>query len=95
MTYFAVELLFDQDEDFRLATRATHREYLATLVAAGSLLMAGPLADGTGALLTFRVADRAELDALLAADPYFVGEQQAASVISVREWGVLDLAASK
>lgn len=92
MPIYAVELTFDQDDDYRLQVRPAHRAYLAELTAAGSLRMAGSMADGEGALLVYDVADRAALDAVLAADPYFSGEQQAASVSSVREWGVLDLA---
>ncbi len=92
MTIYAVELAFDQDDDYRLSVRPAHRAYLAELTASGSLRMAGPFADAGGALLVYDVADRAALDAVLAADPYFSGEQHAASVVSVREWGVLDLA---
>lgn len=93
MPIYAVELRFDQDDSYRLQVRPAQRAYLAELTAAGSLRLAGPMADGDGALLVYEVADRAELDAVLAADPYFAGEQDAASVVSVREWSVLDLAA--
>jgi uncharacterized protein YciI len=91
MPIYAVELRFDQDDSYRLQVRPAHRAYLAELTAAGSLRLAGPIADGDGALLVYDVADRAGLDAALAADPYFAGEQDAASVASVREWSVLDL----
>ena len=92
MPIYAVELAFDQDDDYRLSVRPAHRTYLAELTAAGTLRLAGPMADGEGALLVYDVADRAALDATIAADPYFAGDQAAASVTSVREWAVLDLA---
>ena len=92
MPIYAVELAFDQDDAYRLSVRPAHRTYLAELSAAGTLRTAGPMADGGGALLVYDVADRAALDAALAADPYFAGEQAAASVSAVREWSVLDLA---
>ena len=91
MPIYVVELAFDQDEDYRLSVRPAHRTYLAGLQATGALRMAGPLADGGGALLVYDVADRAALDGVLADDPYFAGAQPAASVTSVREWAVLDL----
>lgn len=91
MPIYVVALAFDQDDDYRLSVRPAHRTYLAGLHATGALRMAGPLADGSGALLVYDVADRAALDDVLADDPYFAGAQPAASVTSVREWAVLDL----
>lgn len=70
MTLFAVELLFDSDRDKRLAVRPAHREYLGQLTERGVLRLSGPWADETGALLIYAVADRAELQAVLDADPY-------------------------
>lgn len=81
---FVVELLFGINRDERLSVRPAHREYLAELVTAGKLAVAGPWADDTGALLIFDLADRAELDQILDADPY-----TPAKVIvetRIREW---------
>jgi uncharacterized protein len=89
MTTFAVQLLFDRDEDARLEVRPRHREYLTELAAAGKLRLAGPFADGAGAMLVYDVAERAEVDAILAKDPYFSGGEPVASVASVREWSLL------
>jgi uncharacterized protein YciI len=50
---YVLELAFDGDER-RLAARPAHRERLARLRAGGTLLMAGPWADDSGALLIFR-----------------------------------------
>ncbi|MFD0205604.1 MULTISPECIES: YciI family protein [Saccharothrix] len=70
MARFAVELVFGDNRDERLAVRPAHREYVATLVERGVVLAAGPYADETGALLVYEVADEAELREVLAADPY-------------------------
>lgn len=70
MARFAVELVFGDNQDERLAVRPAHREYLTTLVERGVLLVSGPYADQTGALLVYEVADEDELREVLAADPY-------------------------
>jgi uncharacterized protein YciI len=44
---------------------------VAQLHREGKVVMAGPYGDDSGALLLFNVADEAELDAILAADPYY------------------------
>lgn len=87
MARFAVELVFGDNRDERLAVRPAHREYVATLVERGVVLAAGPYADETGALLVYEVADEAELREVLAADPY-----TPADVIKetrVHEWQLL------
>lgn len=67
----AVEYVFVAEaNERRLAARPAHREWLTALKADGTLVQAGPFADGTSSLLVFDVADEASLDALLANDPY-------------------------
>ncbi|GAA3460722.1 MULTISPECIES: YciI family protein [Saccharothrix] len=87
MARFAVELVFGDDQEARLAVRPAHREYLAGLVEKGVLLVAGPWADQTGALLVYEVADEAELREVLAADPYTPAGVVAAT--RVHEWQTL------
>jgi uncharacterized protein len=71
MTVFAVQLRFrPENNERRLEVRPEHREYLASLREQGKLLTAGPWADDTGALLLYDVADEAELQKILADDPY-------------------------
>jgi uncharacterized protein len=81
---FVVELVFGINRDERLAVRPAHREYLGRLAADGKLVVAGPWANDTGAVLVFDVADRAELNRILDADPYapakVIAEQR------IREW---------
>lgn len=81
---FVVELLFGINRDERLSVRPAHREYLAELVAAGKLAVAGPWANDTGALLIFDIADRAELDQILDADPY--APARVIVETRIREW---------
>jgi uncharacterized protein len=89
VTLFAVQLLFDRDEDARMEARPKHRAYLQELFTAGKLRMAGPYADGDGALLVYDVADRDELDGILAKDPYFTTGEPVASVTTARQWDIL------
>ena len=61
-----------------------HRASLTELHERGLVRAAGPLADDSGAVIVFDVPDRAALDGLLAADPYFSGP--GVTVRDVREW---------
>lgn len=80
---FAVELTFD-DDPARLAARPAHRERLQRLHSAGRVVLAGPYADDSGALLVFDVASADELDRELTADPYY--RTPGVTVTSRREW---------
>jgi uncharacterized protein YciI len=87
MARFAVELVYGENRDERLAVRPKHREYLSSLAERGVLLASGPYADDTGALLVYEAADEAELKSVIAADPY-----TSAHVIAetrVHEWKTL------
>ena len=77
-----VELAFD-DDPRRLAARPAHRERLRRAHADARLVLAGPLAGDTGALLVFDL-DAAAATAELAADPYYT--TPGVTVVSVREW---------
>lgn len=79
---FVLELTF-QDDSRRLAARPSHRQWLAELHASGHLVLAGPWQDDSGALLMFR-ADRAEMDAIMAADPYY--STHGVTVTALRQW---------
>jgi uncharacterized protein len=79
----AVVLAFAPDADARLALRPAHRKELAALHAAGTLVAAGPYADESGALLLFD-ADRSDVDAALAADPYY--RAPGVTVVTIAEW---------
>ncbi|MGW6056137.1 YciI family protein [Streptomyces sp. NPDC055189] len=85
---WTIELRFTTDSAehtaARLAARPAHRDALAALHEDGRLHAAGPFADDSGALLIFDVPDRAALDVVLAADPYF--RLPAVELADVREW---------
>jgi uncharacterized protein len=80
---FVVELEFDGTPD-RLAARPAHRQRLQALREAGRLVMAGPFADDSGALLVFDVADSAELAGLLDEDPYY--RTPGVKIVRQQEW---------
>lgn len=75
-----VELTFDDNPE-RLAARPAHRQRLVALHERGVLVLAGPWADDSGALLVFD-ADRSEVDRELAMDPYYATVR----VVALREW---------
>ena len=77
-----LELAFD-GHPARLAARPAHRRRLTQLREKGVLVMAGPWADDTGALLMFD-AERSEVDAIMAEDPYYTTE--GVRVTSLRDW---------
>ncbi|EWC58944.1 hypothetical protein UO65_5740 [Actinokineospora spheciospongiae] len=84
MTWFIIDTTYTTDRERLLASRPAHREYLSGLVGAGTVVGAGPWGDDLGGMFIALVADRAELDALLAEDPYRRDGVVAAQ--SVREW---------
>ncbi|MEU9048116.1 MULTISPECIES: YciI family protein [unclassified Kitasatospora] len=77
-----VELAFTSAAE-RLAARPAHRALLSRLHEEGRLVAAGPWRDDSGALLVFDV-ERAELDRVLADDPYY--RTPGVEVLGVREW---------
>lgn len=77
-----VELAF-WDDPARLAARPAHRELLGQLREQGVLVMAGPWADDSGALLVFD-AERSEVDDIMARDPYY--STDGVKVVGLREW---------
>jgi len=72
------------DTPERLAARPAHREGLAKLHTEGKLPMAGPLADGSASVVIFDVATREEVEALMAAAPYYASN--CVTPTSIREW---------
>lgn len=77
-----IELSFT-DDPARLAARPAHRQRLQDLYAQGALLAAGPWNDDSGALLVL-TTDRAEAEAIVAADPYFT--TPGVHLVSIRTW---------
>ena len=86
MPTYAVRYTYDlTKDDVRDAVRPEHRAYL---MRQSALLGSGPFVDGAaGALLVFRTADRAELDAIVAADPFTV--EGVVAETDIRTWDVV------
>lgn len=59
-----------QDTDLRAARRDEHVAYLNQLEDAGSLVAAGPYGDLSGGTILYRADTEAEVEALVAGDPY-------------------------
>jgi uncharacterized protein len=84
LPWFTVDTTYIEDRERLLAVRPDHRAYLNRLVEAGTVTGAGPWADDTGGFAIYQVGDRAELDRLLAEDPYTT--ERIAADRTVREW---------
>ena len=84
MAWFAVDVTYTEDRELLMAVRPRHREYLTRLVESGTAVAAGPWADDLGSLTIFSVADRAELDRLIAQDPYTT--ENVVVERTIREW---------
>lgn len=53
--------------------RPQHRDYLSDLMKQGKIVAAGPYADGSGTLIVYELADQAEAQAIVDADPFTTG----------------------
>lgn len=84
MAWFTVETVYGSDRAKLEDSRPRHRAYLRTLVEQGKVGAAGPWADDSAGFAIYQVADRAELDELLALDPYTV--DGVAQGRTVNEW---------
>jgi uncharacterized protein len=86
---FVLKLVFAADQTERLAARPAHRDRLAVLKAQGVVVLAGPFADESGALIVLDVPDRAAAEAVVAQDPYY--SVAGVDVVQLREWRPLPL----
>jgi uncharacterized protein len=80
---YVLELAFDGNHA-RLDLRPAHRERLARLFEQKVLVMAGPYADDSGALLIFDVPDVAGLARVVADDPYY--RAPGVTIVRQQEW---------
>ncbi|MFL5761621.1 MAG: YciI family protein [Thermomicrobiales bacterium] len=79
-----VAILRFQNNEQRLHVRPRHREYLGSLLAEGKLVLSGPFADDSGALIIYEAESEKEVRDLIAADPYT--SVDAIGDLQVREW---------
>ncbi|HWV24823.1 MAG TPA: YciI family protein [Thermomicrobiales bacterium] len=70
MAYFTAIWTYGDDVERRQDVRPKHREYLQGLVDAGKVLMSGPFADDSGAVVIYDVADLSEAQELMSNDPF-------------------------
>jgi uncharacterized protein YciI len=84
MALFAVTIKFTDDAERRQQVRPTHREYLKKLLDAGKLFESGPFVDDSGALIVYDAADVAEVQELLANDPY--APNGIVETVTINEW---------
>lgn len=87
MTWFTVDTRYTDDAAALDRARPAHRDYLSGLAERGVVLAGGPWADGLGGMFVVKAADRAEVDAILAADPYT--SAGVAAERTVREWRIV------
>ncbi|MFB9312551.1 YciI family protein [Nocardioides plantarum] len=69
MAYFVLTYGY-HDTPLRAERRPDHMSHLATLEEAGSVVLAGPLADLTGGIIVFSADDLDAAQALVDQDPY-------------------------
>lgn len=86
MSHFLVEYRY-VDMDARNRVRAEHLDYLHSLQDQGTLVMAGPLADTSGAVVVLDVADESAVRDVIAGDPYT--REQATADHRIRAWNVV------
>ena len=88
MKYFAVHYHYPDEDPEIVALRPGHREWLATLGAAGQLVGSGPYTDGQGgALIVVRLPETATLrdaEELMDNDPFT--RNNALAGRTIREW---------
>ena len=84
MAWFTVETTYVSDTGKLADSRPRHRAYLQALVEQGTVGAAGPGGDDSAGFAIYPVADRAELDELLAEDPYTIDGVAASRTIN--EW---------
>lgn len=86
MAYFVLDFRY-ADMEARTRVRPQHLDYLNGLYAEGKVVLAGPLAEGGGAIVVYDVADEAEAQRLVEGDPYTA--EGVAGDLRLREWNVV------
>ncbi len=74
------------DPDARARVRPDHLAYMSDLHERGVVVMAGPIGDGSGAMVVLRVDSADDVQAIIADDPYTASGVGADHV--VRPWSV-------
>jgi len=69
MSYFVLEYRY-ADMDARARVRPDHLAYAQTLHERGILVLAGPVGDGSGAMMVLQLGSEGEAADIIEADPY-------------------------
>jgi uncharacterized protein YciI len=69
MSFFVLEYRYG-DLDARARVRSDHLAYLQSLLDAGIVILAGPVGDGSGAMMVLQVGSEQEARQVVNADPY-------------------------
>jgi uncharacterized protein YciI len=69
MSFFVLEYRY-ADLDARARVRPDHLAYARSLYEQGTLVLAGPVGDGSGAMMVLKLASADEADAIIKGDPY-------------------------
>lgn len=69
MTYFVLEYRY-ADLDARARVRPDHLAYLKALYEDGTVVLAGPVGDGSGAMMVLQVGSEEEAERVVKNDPY-------------------------
>jgi uncharacterized protein YciI len=86
MTYFVLEYRY-ADLQARARVRPDHLAYLRTLHEAGTVVLAGPVGDGSGAMMVLQVGSEEDAAQVIENDPYTVAGVGVDHVL--RAWNVV------
>lgn len=86
MAYYVLEYTYG-DMEARSRVRPRHLDYMNRLHAEGAVVMAGPVGEGTGAMVVYQAASPEEVRRLVEEDPYAI--EGVAVESSLREWNVV------
>ena len=86
MGFFVLEYRY-ADLEARARVRPDHLAYLQSLLEEGTLVLAGPVGDGSGAMMVLQVASEQEARRVIDADPYTAAGVGANHVL--RPWNVV------
>ena len=69
MSFFVLEYRYG-DLDARARIRPDHLAYMQSLHQQGTVVLAGPVGDGSGAMMVLRVGSQQEAEDIVKGDPY-------------------------
>jgi uncharacterized protein len=92
MSFFVLEYRY-ADQEARARVRPDHLAYLKSLLEEGAVVLAGPVGDGTGALMVLQVGSEQEARRVIEDDPYTAAGVGVDHVL--RPWNVVIPAQSR